>query len=119
MKETINQKQIRSCPKCGREYIVAPAISRKDNKTEICPNCGLIESLENFQSHLEKEKDAALKLARKTERMQTLLKLVCVLITLLCSVSAGLCATQGDWVFFIPNISLIIINLMHFKKLLD
>lgn len=34
------------CPKCGREYSAPPAISRKDNKTEICPVCGMVEALE-------------------------------------------------------------------------
>ena len=119
MEKTTNKKQIRRCPKCKREYTAEPAISRKDNKTEICPGCGLIESLEDFRVHLEKEKDEALELARKTKRMKTLFEVICILIILLCSFSAGLCAKQDDWVFFIPNISLIIINLMHFKKLLD
>lgn len=119
MEKTTKTKPTRRCPKCKREYTAEPAISRKDNKTEICPSCGLIEALEDFRGRLEKEKDEALKLARKTKRMGTLLKLACILITMLCSFSAGLCVKQGDWVFFIPNISLIIINLIHFKKLLD
>ncbi|MBR5647823.1 hypothetical protein IKW73_02730 [Candidatus Saccharibacteria bacterium] len=33
------------CPKCGKEYIGYPALSREDNKTEICPRCGLNEAL--------------------------------------------------------------------------
>ena len=33
------------CPKCGKEYIGYPALSRKDNKTEICPLCGVLEAL--------------------------------------------------------------------------
>lgn len=39
------QKQKRVCPECGRSYSAYPAISRKDNSTEICPNCGLAEAL--------------------------------------------------------------------------
>lgn len=35
----------RICPNCGREYTAAPAISRKDNATEICPDCGTLEAL--------------------------------------------------------------------------
>ena len=38
----------RICPLCGREYEEYPAISRKDNKTEICPECGTQEALEAF-----------------------------------------------------------------------
>lgn len=38
--------KMRTCPKCGKEYQEHPAISRTDNKTEICPDCGTIEALE-------------------------------------------------------------------------
>jgi len=34
------------CPKCGREYTAPPALSRADNKTSICPLCGLREALD-------------------------------------------------------------------------
>ena len=30
----------RKCPICGQVYTNYPAISRKDNKTEICSECG-------------------------------------------------------------------------------
>ena len=40
--------KIRICPLCGQEYEDYPAISRKDNKTEICATCGIIEALEDF-----------------------------------------------------------------------
>lgn len=36
----------RTCPKCRRAYTEHPAISRMDNKTEICPGCGMMEALE-------------------------------------------------------------------------
>ena len=35
-------------PICGKEYEDRPAISRKDNKTEICPDCGTLEALESI-----------------------------------------------------------------------
>ncbi len=35
------------CPKCGRAYQGYPALSRVDNRTEICPDCGIIEALED------------------------------------------------------------------------
>lgn len=38
----------RTCPFCGEDYIDYPAISRTDNKTEICPTCGLREALRHF-----------------------------------------------------------------------
>lgn len=36
------------CPKCGQFYTDYPAISREDNKTEICPSCGTREAMEAF-----------------------------------------------------------------------
>lgn len=36
------------CPKCGKEYIGVPALSRTDNETMICPDCGIRESLETL-----------------------------------------------------------------------
>lgn len=35
----------RICPVCGKAYTDYPAISRKDNTTEICPDCGMMEAL--------------------------------------------------------------------------
>lgn len=40
--------QEHKCPKCGKAYTGYPAISRKDNKTEICSNCGQEEAMEAF-----------------------------------------------------------------------
>ena len=45
----------RICPVCGREYTEYPAISRKDNKTEICPDCGQDEALIDWFNHFDKE----------------------------------------------------------------
>lgn len=36
------------CPICGKEYSGFPALSRKDGKTEICPDCGMREAFEAF-----------------------------------------------------------------------
>ncbi len=36
----------RICPRCGKEFIEAPALSRADNKTLICSTCGTKEALE-------------------------------------------------------------------------
>lgn len=36
----------RRCPICGKEYSDPPAISRVDNETEICPDCGTRQALE-------------------------------------------------------------------------
>ena len=36
------------CPICGRTYRGAPALSRKDNKTLICPDWGTRQALQSF-----------------------------------------------------------------------
>lgn len=41
-------KESKYCPKCHKQYSGYPAISRRDNKTEICSKCGQIEALEDF-----------------------------------------------------------------------
>lgn len=38
----------RKCPKCGKKYYDYPALSREDNKTEICSECGIREALATF-----------------------------------------------------------------------
>ena len=34
------------CPRCNKEFSDPPALSRRDNKTNICPICGVREALE-------------------------------------------------------------------------
>ena len=36
------------CPRCERKYRGYPALSRRDNKTDICSNCGSVEAMEDF-----------------------------------------------------------------------
>ncbi|MCD8237786.1 MAG: hypothetical protein LUC92_00375 [Clostridiales bacterium] len=33
------------CPLCGKAYTDAPALSRTDNTTRICPDCGTRQAL--------------------------------------------------------------------------
>lgn len=40
---------MRTCQKCGKKYSEYPALSRKDNLTEICPSCGMREALEELE----------------------------------------------------------------------
>ena len=47
----------RICPACGKEYTGYPALSRKDNKTEICSDCGVREALEDFAKYLRRNKN--------------------------------------------------------------
>ena len=48
---------IRICPICGNEYTEHPAISRKDNITEICPTCGMKEALDDYLNHKSQNKN--------------------------------------------------------------
>ena len=43
-----NNIQLRKCPKCEKLYGGVPAVSRVDNKTLICPDCGTREALESI-----------------------------------------------------------------------
>lgn len=45
---TGKEKSYRMCPRCGRPFSDYPAISRYDNKTEICPDCGVEEAMINY-----------------------------------------------------------------------
>lgn len=46
MVETSTERKV--CPKCGKTYCGHPAISRVDNTTAICPECGTREALESL-----------------------------------------------------------------------
>ena len=40
--------RISVCPLCGCAYTGAPALSRTDNKTLICPDCGTRQALSSI-----------------------------------------------------------------------
>ena len=54
------------CPKCGIEYQGYPALSRKDNKTPICPDCGTREALETIGID-KKEQEQIIKEVHRTQ----------------------------------------------------
>lgn len=39
------------CSKCDEYYTGYPALSREDNKTEICPECGIEEAISTYISN--------------------------------------------------------------------
>ena len=43
----------RVCPVCGRRYTEPPALSRRDNTTDICPDCGMMEALASIPRRRE------------------------------------------------------------------
>lgn len=51
--------RIKICPRCGNAYHGAPALSRRDNRTLLCPDCGTREALESIGVD-EKEQESIL-----------------------------------------------------------
>ena len=47
MKED-NVTRLAICPRCGQPYYEPPALSRLDNETLICPDCGTREALQSI-----------------------------------------------------------------------
>lgn len=45
MEQKHGMKRAAVCPLCGKAYRERPAISRTDNETRICPDCGTREAL--------------------------------------------------------------------------
>lgn len=43
-----NITEIKICPRCGNAYHGVPALSRADNQTLICPDCGTREALDSL-----------------------------------------------------------------------
>jgi DNA-directed RNA polymerase subunit RPC12/RpoP len=48
VKEHGNVLRISVCPRCGQTFTEPPALSRLDNTTRICPDCGTREALESI-----------------------------------------------------------------------
>jgi len=53
-KKTIT-KMSHVCPRCGAKYTATPALSRSDNKTLLCPDCGTREALESLGLGLDEQ----------------------------------------------------------------
>ena len=53
MKESIRQPRI--CPLCGQTYTDPSALSRTDNETLICPDCGTRQALESIGVSAEEQ----------------------------------------------------------------
>lgn len=55
------------CPICGQTYRSRPALSRADNKTLICPDCGIREALTAIKVD-PKEQEEILKIIHSSSR---------------------------------------------------
>jgi hypothetical protein len=45
------EHEVRVCPICKTKYRGYPAISRQDNRTEICQICGVLEALQDYERY--------------------------------------------------------------------
>ena len=59
--------RISVCPRCGRTYSEHPALSRVDNETLICPDCGTREALESIGVSVE-EQDSIIETIHRCKR---------------------------------------------------
>lgn len=55
MKDRITRISV--CPRCGSTYHGAPALSRADNETLICPDCGTREALESIGVDVKEQEE--------------------------------------------------------------
>ena len=49
----MSEYEYRTCPICGKPYTEPPALSRRDNATDICPDCGMMEALASIPRRRE------------------------------------------------------------------
>ena len=68
MKED-NVTRLAVCPRCGKVYHESPALSRLDNETLICPDCGTREALDSLGVKPEEQEQilAAIHRCRRSE----------------------------------------------------
>ncbi len=59
--------ELNRCPLCGRMYSEHPAISRTDNVTPICPDCGIRQALASIGIAHE-EQETILGIIRRNEQ---------------------------------------------------
>jgi|ETNvirnome_2_300_1030623.scaffolds.fasta_scaffold00142_29 hypothetical protein len=53
----IYKEELKMCPRCNElKDMKYPALSREDDKTEICTGCGAMEALQAFADRELKEK---------------------------------------------------------------
>ena len=57
MEITIDQLLEWICPSCGSRTRDHPAISRTDNKTEVCSGCGVLEAFKNYVAATARQED--------------------------------------------------------------
>lgn len=59
--------RIRVCPLCGKSYSTPSALSRLDNETLICPDCGTREALQSIGIKADEQEQIIDTIHRHTE----------------------------------------------------
>lgn len=67
MKSNVTRLSI--CPCCGKPFTEAPALSRLDNESLICPDCGTREALDSIGVSPE-EQDAIIQTIHRYQRSE-------------------------------------------------
>lgn len=57
----------RTCPICGHKYTDYPALSRLDNVTLICSECGIRQALDSIGVNDSDDQDHIIELARRNK----------------------------------------------------
>ena len=65
MKDNVTRMAV--CPLCWRIYHGAPALSRTDNKTLICPDCGTRQALQSIGVDAEEQEQIIETIHRHTQ----------------------------------------------------
>ena len=61
----------RTCRICGKTYHEYPSLSRTDDKTEICPDCGTRQALEAVGISAEKQENILEIIHQKTGEIES------------------------------------------------
>ena len=68
MKED-NVTRLAVCPRCGKAYHEPPVLSRLDNETLVCPDCGTREALDSI-GVAPAEQDAIIQVIHRYQRSE-------------------------------------------------
>ena len=63
-----NTLRLRICPLCGKPYTGHPALSRTDNETPICPDCGTRQALASIGVNPEEQEQIIVTIHRSMRR---------------------------------------------------
>lgn len=67
----MQNNETRTCPICGKTYTGHPSLSRKDNTTPVCPDCGTRQALEAVGIPVEKQEKILEIIHQKTGEIES------------------------------------------------